>query len=425
MTTPTSGAAPARLPAIEFAERTHPGRDPSKQINEDACGHRETALGHLAVVCDGMGGHEGGREASHLALKTIFEVFERFGGGEAQEEGTATLIGTGAPPSRPRDPARVLRQAIEEANRKVHALSSNDAARPGATVVAVLHHHGGTEVAHAGDSRCYLIHGADIVQLTKDHSMVQQMVDAQLLTPEQAAVHPDANRISRALGMKPEVDVEIRPNPVPHVAGDVFILCSDGLSDLVEPADILRIAAGPAAQAVGQLVDLANARGGHDNITVQLLRARESALAQPPVLTPTIVDTKPPPPVGPSGTVVIPSAPSPPSSARGARPVATTAPDDEHHADAQTPGRRSPIVIVGILLGLAGLAVAAIAIYVALDFGGRKRHHPVVLEGDNTAAPSASTAHEPAAPLAEPSSEPDAAPLPSLVQPTHRPKRDH
>ncbi|WP_394826836.1 protein phosphatase 2C domain-containing protein [Pendulispora albinea] len=423
MTIPWPGPDERKLPVIEFAERTHPGRDPSKQINEDACGYRETTLGHLAVVCDGMGGHEGGREASQLALKTIFEVFERRPAG---------------PPS-PGEPSRVLREAIEEANRQVYAIPTGDvsgSARPGATVVAVLHHGGGTEIAHAGDSRCYLIHGADIVQLTKDHSMVQQMVDAQLLTPEQAANHPDANRISRALGMKPEVEVELRPQPVPHVVGDVFVLCSDGLSDLVEPAEILRIAASPAAQAAGQLVDLANARGGHDNISVQVLRARESALATPQVLAPTLVQTAPPPPLGPTNTVVIPSVPAAPAvpsstgpmAARISRPVAPTT-TDEDHAEGEGGARpkRSPIVILGVLLGLAGIAVAGIAIYIALDFGSKKRH-PVYIDGPDAGAPSHPAAeHAPPAIVNEPPSDAEPAPpIPSLIHPTRpRLKRDH
>src|SRR5882672_5400782 len=97
-----------------------------------------------------------------------------------------------------------LRRVSQRAHSAMPGTEAAGAARPGATVVAILHHAAGTEIAHAGDSRCYLIHGADIVQLTKDHLMVQQMVDAHLLTPEQAVGHPDANRISRALGMKPE-----------------------------------------------------------------------------------------------------------------------------------------------------------------------------------------------------------------------------
>src|SRR5579862_7164934 len=105
------------LPAVEYAERSDPGRDPDKQINEDACGHRETRFGHLCVVCDGMGGHAAGREAAELALSTIFEVFDQAPSSLAAPE--------------------VLRAAIEEASRRIHTMPTNEAAlgRPGSTVV--------------------------------------------------------------------------------------------------------------------------------------------------------------------------------------------------------------------------------------------------------------------------------------------------
>ncbi len=261
------------LPAIEYAARTHPGRDPDKQVNEDASGYRETRFGHLCVVCDGMGGHAAGREAAELAVATIFEVFE------TAPDGTA--------------PGKVLEESVEEASRRIHVMHTSEIAmgRPGSTAVAVLMHAGGTEVAHVGDSRVYLVHEAQIFRVTRDHSIVQELVDRGLLTLEQATHHPDANRITRALGMSPDVNAELRPQPVHHVAGDAFILCSDGLSDLVEDGEILAIvAAEPAAQAAGKLVDLANARGGHDNITVIVLRARETALTPSASLAPTLAE---------------------------------------------------------------------------------------------------------------------------------------
>ena len=262
------------LPVVEYAERSDPGRDPDKQVNEDACGHRETRFGHLCVVCDGMGGHAAGREAAELALETILEVVES------------------ADPGTP--PGALLKGAVEEASRRVHVMRTSEIAmgRPGSTTVAILMHAHGTEVAHIGDSRVYLIHEGQIFRVTKDHSVVQEMVERGLLTLQQAAHHPDANRITRALGMAPEVAAELRPQPVLHVPGDAFVLCSDGLSDLVEDHEILGIVGNePAAQAVGKLVDLANARGGHDNITVIVLRAREAAQATAPVVAPTIAQT--------------------------------------------------------------------------------------------------------------------------------------
>ncbi len=225
------------MAVVDISARTDPGRDPAKQINEDAFGERATAVGHLAFVCDGMGGHENGREASNLAVQTILEWFANTPAGGS-----------------PRD---ALRGAIEEANRRVFRLGGPGrpvqtggvgggvvhAGHAGSTCVAILVHAGGTEVAHVGDSRAFLIHAGAIFQVTRDHSMVQQMVDAQLLTAEQAAHHPEANKITRALGIAPDVEVELRAQPLLHAPGDVFVLSSDGLTDLVsaqEIADVLQ-----------------------------------------------------------------------------------------------------------------------------------------------------------------------------------------
>ncbi len=336
------------LPAVEYAERSDPGRDPEKQVNEDACGRRETRLGHLCVVCDGMGGHAAGREAAELALATIFEVFDRAGDSDA--------------------PGAVLRAAIEEASRRVFTMRTSEVAagRPGSTVVAVLLHAGGTEVAHVGDSRAYLVHEGQVFRLTRDHSMVQEMVDHGVLTPEQAAHHPDANRITRALGMGAEVEAELRPQPVAHVTGDAFVLCSDGLCDLVQDEEILAIVgAEPAAQAVGKLVDLANARGGHDNVTVIVMRARENALATAAPLAPTLVQGQ-----TPMATAVMEAAPPTvvdPHAQRKTAVLGATAPGadvppgpavippapEPPPPSSQIPTRGGPSVSVVIGLGLA------------------------------------------------------------------------
>lgn len=250
-----------RQVVIEFAELSDPGRDPSKQENEDSSAYFETPLGHLAVLCDGMGGHASGQRASRTAVEVIGEVVG------AAPEGAA--------------PARVLRDALEQAARAVFALGANVPAdvRPGSTCVALLLHQGGAEVAHVGDSRLYLLHEGQVVRVTKDHSMVQEMVDAGVLPADQAVHHPEANKITRALGMDARVDAEVRPTPLPIVPGDVLILTSDGLTDLLLDEEIGRIAlthlaSGPAV-ACQELVAQANARGGHDNITVQMLHVLE------------------------------------------------------------------------------------------------------------------------------------------------------
>lgn len=410
------------LPAVEYAERSDPGRDPDKQVNEDACGHAETRFGHLCIVCDGMGGHAAGREAAELAVATVLEVFQN--------------AADGTPPG------QVLKTSIEEASRRVHFMRTSEIAggRPGATAVGILVHAGGTEVVHVGDSRAYLVHEGQIFRITRDHSIVQELVDRGLLTLQQAAHHPDANRITRALGMAPEVEAELRQQPVYQVPGDTFLLCSDGLCDMLEDHEILEVVSSmPPAQAVGKLVDLANARGGHDNITVVVLRAREAALAPSGGLAPTVaqtsftqapatvVDTSPPtveehvgrkteplivaPVVIPPAPIVIPSAPEdlPPPSSEVVDPR-------------RGPG---PAVVVGVVLAVLAMVLLGIVLLSHLrERGGKPSEKgslgmPVFDAAPATTAtlaPSSievptTTASEPIAPLV---------PSPSKTKPSSR-----
>ena len=257
-----TGAAPRRRPLalkVDIAQASDPGRDPNKQVNEDSCGFSESRFGHLCVLCDGMGGHYGGQEASRRAITTIFETLERM-----PESMT---------------PGQALKASVEEAARRVYELGGGveNKVRPGSTVVAMLLHDGGLEVAHVGDSRAYIIRSNQIYPLTRDHSMVQGLIDAGYITEEQAIGHPDSNKITRALGMKPEVDVELRPEPMEVFPGDLMLQASDGLTDLALGPDILAatrqaLASGDLTYACNQLVRLANDRGGHDNITVQIVR---------------------------------------------------------------------------------------------------------------------------------------------------------
>jgi protein phosphatase len=294
-------------PFLEVAQRTDPGCDPAKQINEDACGHLCTPLGHLLVVCDGMGGHTLGQRASQLAVHTILCALER------------------APEAVPRGAA--LKDAIARAGRAVHELGGNQplANRPGATCVALLVHAGGTEVAHVGDSRAYLVRGAQIWQLTRDHSVVEQLIARGALAPEQARGHPEANVITRALGMRADVEVECKESPVAHESGDTFLLASDGLSDVTLPEELCAIVgSSPTLEvACDTLVELANARGGPDNVTVLLARVKAE-----PGREATVPDAPPRTVLSaPAMTLVeLPASPTPTLIERG--PATRTAPGD-------------------------------------------------------------------------------------------------
>ena len=263
---------------LEVAERTDPGRDPDKQVNEDSAAHRATKLGHLLVVCDGMGGHALGQEASRLAVATIMQSIETAAPGVA--------------------PGAALAQAIGEAGRRVYQMggAGPHLGRPGSTCVALLIHGGAVEVAHVGDSRAFFVRNGHIWPLTKDHSVVQQLLDQGAITPEQAVLHPEGNKITRALGMKPDTEVELRDPPLLQAVGDIFVLATDGLCDLVRTDEIGSVVAQAASLdlACQNLIAMANARGGHDNITVLLARvlpggaAGASASSEP--LAPTIVE---------------------------------------------------------------------------------------------------------------------------------------
>jgi PPM family protein phosphatase len=263
----------APWPRIEFAQRSDPGRDPDKQVNEDSCGYQQTPLGHLLVVCDGMGGHAAGQEASQLAI--------------------ATIVSTMANTSADAHPGESLQAAIALAGQRVYSFGGEGkfASRPGSTCVAILVHPGGTDVCHVGDSRVYVVREGQLWPLTRDHSMVQQMVDAGILSPEEAIGHPDGNKITRALGMVANVKVELREDRVIHQKGDVFLLMTDGVTDVVQDGDLLALAKrelhyGNVNTLCEKIVELANARGGPDNITIQ------AALIQDPGLRPESVQAQ-------------------------------------------------------------------------------------------------------------------------------------
>jgi len=243
---------------LSFAALTDVGVERAE--NQDAYGSAHLDGLDVYIVCDGMGGHAGGSTASRLGVETI----------EKQLAASSGDV-----------PTRVA-SAIEIANTTIQALAreQRELYGMGTTVVAlaVEHETNRAFVAHVGDSRIYRLRGREMRRLTRDHTMVQRLVDDGILTPEAAENHPNSNVISRSLGGRPTVDVELGPEPLDLREGDLFILCSDGLHGLVSEAEIARVASSMAPdEAVRTLVQMANDAGGHDNITVEIVRVGAAA----------------------------------------------------------------------------------------------------------------------------------------------------
>jgi len=231
---------------IRWAARTDVGH--ARDRNEDSYYGGE----HVFAVADGLGGHTAGDVASRLAIEPIEELDRRL---------------EGMPPERV---SETLAGAVVEANRAVYRRAQADAKVRGmaTTLTAVAITDGSAHLAHVGDSRCYLLRGGAINQLSHDHSLVARMVQEGKLTPEQAEVHPQRSILTRALGAEPEVDVDSLE--VDLQPGDRVLLCSDGLSSVVMEERIRDVLAEADSIEAGcaQLIDEANAHGGPDNITV-------------------------------------------------------------------------------------------------------------------------------------------------------------
>ena len=207
----------------------------------------------LFVVADGMGGAQAGEVASEMAVRSF--------------EG-------GLPDG---DPRERLVETIEAANARIHERSRADSQRAGmgTTLTAAYVAEDAVVVAHVGDSRCYLLRGGDLVRLTRDHSLVGELVARGKLTEEQAEAHPQRSVITRALG--PEPSVQVDADVFPARAGDVFLVCSDGLTSMVPEAEVKRLLlSGGSLDRIGRsLIAAANEAGGRDNITVILFRLEE------------------------------------------------------------------------------------------------------------------------------------------------------
>ena len=220
----------------------------------------------LFVVADGMGGHAAGEVASRITVESVQEYLAL-----REDEGENTWpFGFN---NRFSVEGNLLATAIKKANERVirAVLNRPELKGMGTTVVAALFDAERATVVHVGDSRCYLYRRGELRRLTDDHSWVQEQVSAGILTPEEATSHPLKNVVTRALGGSPNVLPDLME--VPFQAGDSFLLCSDGLTGMMADEEISSILAseGPAEARVRALVDLANDRGGIDNVTVLLV----------------------------------------------------------------------------------------------------------------------------------------------------------
>lgn len=238
---------------LQAAARTDVGR--ARERNEDAF----FARGAVYAVADGLGGHKAGEIASRVALEPLAGLADRS----------------------PADAARGIAGAVRAGNRLVFERAAGDPSLRGmgTTLTAVAISNGTAHVAHVGDSRCYLVRGRSIVQVTDDHTVVARMVKEGKLTPEQADHHPQRSLLLRALGA--DHDVEVDQTEVALQAGDRLLLCSDGLTAVLSDEEIADFAAAAddLETICQRLIDEANDRGGPDNITVVLVSVAGGAPA--------------------------------------------------------------------------------------------------------------------------------------------------
>lgn len=241
---------------VEYGNRSDVGK--VRQANEDYFGTYKGDFGELFIVCDGMGGYKGGRVASTTAVEAIKKHFDSV-------------------KSSP-DIRIELFNALKAADRDIVQKATEDIelGRMGSTAVVALVSGNRLFFAHIGDSRLYRVRDDEIERLTRDHSLVQEMVDKAIITEEQAEHHPQRNVILRSLGPNGNSEPQVDPRDEVLFKDDVLVLCSDGLTGHVEDREIRDIVLkyGPV-EACEKLVALANDRGGKDNITVQVIRVVE------------------------------------------------------------------------------------------------------------------------------------------------------
>ena len=242
---------------IEVGNLTDVGK--KRTHNEDYFGFFERAPGEiLAIVADGMGGHASGEVASRMGVEMIHEIYLK----ERADKGVL----------------EALKSAFQITNFTIlqKSLEQESLNGMGTTATALVLKNDQAFIGHMGDSRAYLFRNSTISQLTKDHSLVERMVDQGLLSREEAYSHPQKNVIYKTLGVNMDAGLDLL-GPIPVTIGDIFLLCSDGLTNLVTDEEMLNIVSKePPQRACNSLILLANQRGGQDNITVQILTTKRS-----------------------------------------------------------------------------------------------------------------------------------------------------
>jgi protein phosphatase len=247
---------------LELHAAVDPGR--ARSNNEDAVATDDAVS--LAVLADGMGGYNAGEVASNMATSFISTELGRWLREASAQASDAEV-------------RRAMDICVDNANRAIfNAANSNPQyAGMGTTLVVALFRDHRLLVGHVGDSRAYRLRGGRLQQITRDHSLLQEQIDAGLITPEQAAFSANKNLVTRAVGVEDTVLLETHLHDV--APGDLYLMCSDGLSDMLDDATIGQVlqTGESLADTARALIDAANDAGGKDNISVILVRASGSA----------------------------------------------------------------------------------------------------------------------------------------------------
>jgi protein phosphatase len=243
---------------LEFALKTHPGL--VRPLNEDALGADPTC--GLFVLADGLGGYNAGEVASVMAISAVLDRLSS--ALDASKAGTTPFA-----------PDEAIYDTVGEINATIYNAALNSAAFEGMATTLVIAWFLGARlwIAHTGDSRLYRWRGGKLEQLTRDHSFSQELLDAGMVTEEEARLLPAKNLVTRALGAAADIEPEIQDVDV--LPGDLLMLCSDGLTEMVgtyEIAGLLSIGEDDTHETARRLVDLANESGGRDNISVILVQ---------------------------------------------------------------------------------------------------------------------------------------------------------